>query len=73
MLIDVLNPECIVIGGLALRFGEDLLGPARQVVMREALQESAAVCKIVPAALGERIGDVAALCVALDGERHNRS
>lgn len=67
ILVDVVNPERIVIGGLALRFGEDILAPARKRMMREALLSSAGVCSVVPAGLGENIGDVAALCVALDG------
>lgn len=67
ILIDILNPECITIGGLALRFGEELLGPAREVVQREALPDSARICRIVPSGLGERIGDVAALCAAVQG------
>lgn len=67
ILIDLLNPECIVVGGLAVRFGEDLLGPAREVVGREALTASVRACRIVPAGLGEQIGDVAALCVAAQG------
>jgi len=67
ILIDVINPECIVVGGLALRFGEDLLAPARKVASREALEASAASCRIVSAALGEQIGDVAALCAAIEG------
>lgn len=65
VLVDVLNPERIVIGGLALRFGEHLLGPAREVLAREALPASNAVCSVVPAQLGEQIGDVAAICVAM--------
>ncbi|AXC12701.1 transcriptional repressor/ROK family [Acidisarcina polymorpha] len=65
ILVDLLNPECIVIGGLATRFGEVLLGPARDVVSREALRSSAAKCRIVSAGLGEQIGDVASLCVAV--------
>ncbi len=65
ILVDILNPEKIIIGGLAMRLGDTLLEPARQVMRREALPQSAAVCQIVPAALGERIGDVAALCVAM--------
>lgn len=69
ILIDLLNPECIVIGGLALRMGEALLEPARMVVMQEALASAASICKIVPAGLGEQIGDVAALCVAWEGLR----
>jgi glucokinase len=64
ILVDVLNPERIVIGGLALRLGELLLEPARRVLRREALEPSANVCEVIPAALGESIGDVAALSVA---------
>jgi glucokinase len=73
ILIDVVNPECIVVGGLAVRLKETLLKPARAVVKREALSGSADVCKIVCAALGENIGDVAALCVAVDGERREQA
>ncbi len=65
ILVDLLNPELIVIGGLAMRFGESLLAPARAVMEREALPASARACRIVPAALGERIGDIAAICVAM--------
>lgn len=65
ILVDILNPERIVIGGLAMRLGDTLLGPAREVMHREALSYSVAVCQIVPAKLNERIGDVAALCVAM--------
>jgi glucokinase len=65
ILVDLFNPERIVIGGLAMRLGENLLAPARQVVQREALPASARICQIVPAALGEQIGDVAAICVAM--------
>jgi glucokinase len=66
ILVDILNPERIVIGGLAMRLGERLLEPARRALAREALPQSAAVCRVVPAALGESIGDVAALCIAMD-------
>lgn len=65
ILVDILNPERIVIGGLALRLGDLLLEPARRKLAEEALEPAAAVCRIVPAELGERIGDVAALCVAM--------
>ena len=66
ILVDILNPERIVIGGLAMRLGELLLEPARRTLTAEALQPSVSVCQVVPAALGERIGDVAALCIAMD-------
>jgi glucokinase len=65
ILVDLLNPERIVIGGLAMRLGDLLLDPARSVMQREALAPAVAHCEVVPAALDERIGDVAALCVAL--------
>ncbi|MBZ5543744.1 MAG: ROK family protein [Acidobacteriia bacterium] len=65
ILVDVLNPERIVLGGLAMRLGDLLLDPARRVMRREALAQSARVCAVVPAALGESIGDVAALAVAM--------
>jgi glucokinase len=64
ILVDILNPECIVMGGLGMRLGEALLGPARLMMEREALPALVLECRLVPAALGESIGDVAALCVA---------
>jgi glucokinase len=66
ILVDVLNPELIVMGGIAMRMGEALLVPARAAMEREALPAAAQVCRIVPAALGERIGDIAAACVAMN-------
>jgi glucokinase len=65
LLVDLLNPERILIGGLALRLGDALLNPAREVMIREALPQSSPLCQVVPAGLGERIGDLAALCVAM--------
>ena len=66
ILVDVLNPEKIVLGGLALRFGEELIASARASLRREALANAVRICEVVPAELGERIGDVAALCVAME-------
>jgi glucokinase len=64
VLVDVINPERIVIGGLALRMGDLVLNPARRALRREALPPAYEACTVVPAELGESIGDVAALCVA---------
>lgn len=66
ILVDILNPERIVIGGLAMRLGDTLLEPARQALAAEGLAPAVAVCTVVPATLGESIGDVAALCIAMD-------
>ena len=63
-LIDILIPERIVIGSIYTRC-EDLMAPfVTEVLEREALPLANAVCQVVPAALGEAIGDYAALSVA---------
>ncbi|MBN2089717.1 ROK family protein [candidate division KSB1 bacterium] len=64
ILIDILNPEMIIIGSMGVRLGELLFQPAREIIEQEAISAAASVCKIVPASLGEKIGDYAALCVA---------
>ncbi len=64
ILIDVLNLEVIAIGSVFAR-ARDLLWPsAKEVIEREALPAAAGVCRVVPAELGEKIGDYAALAVA---------
>lgn len=64
LLIDILNPECIVIGSIYAR-NEDFFRPrVLEVLEKEALAPALNVCRIVPAGLGESIGDYAALCVA---------
>jgi glucokinase len=68
ILIDILNPEVIVVGGLAMRLGEAILEPARRMVQLESLAPAVSACRIVPAVLDERIGDLAALCVAMNVE-----
>jgi glucokinase len=65
MLIDILNPEIIVIGSIFSR-SRDLLWPwAEEVIKKESLALSKKACKIVPAFLGDKIGDYASLAVAL--------
>jgi glucokinase len=65
-LIDILNPECIIIGSIFVR-NEKLFRPIMErEIEREALNESWKRCKILPAQLGEILGDKAALGVALD-------
>ena len=64
LLVDILNPEAIVIGSVFAR-AEDLLRPSMEEVMKkECIPYSLDVCRVVPAALGESIGDLAALAVA---------
>lgn len=65
LLIDILNPEVIVIGSIFTRNTNLLLPSTLEVLKRESLRYSNEVCKIVPAVLDEQIGDFAALAVAL--------
>lgn len=68
LLIDILNPQVIVIGGIFARC-HDLLWPAaRAVLTRECLAASLAACRVVPAELGDNVGDYAALAVAINDE-----
>ncbi len=67
LLIDILNPEIIVIGSIYER-SKNLFWPDMQeVVEREALKLSRNCCRIVPAELGDNIGNYAALLVAFQG------
>jgi len=67
MLIDLLNPEVIVIGSIFTR-SEKLIRPhMERILSNETLISSRSVCRILPAALGESIGDFAALAVAFEG------
>lgn len=64
MVIDIINPEVIVIGSIFVR-AEELMRPFMQAAIdRDALPSAAAVCSVKPAELGESIGDVAALSIA---------
>lgn len=66
ILIDVLNPERIVIGSVYARSKSLFEKEMTRVIEEEALAESASVCKIVPAELGDSIGDIAAIAVAME-------
>lgn len=65
ILIDILNPEIIVIGSIFTRSHELLWESTREVIEREALPRSLNACQVVCSQLGERVGDIAALSVAL--------
>lgn len=62
ILFDILDPQVVVIGSIFERC-EDLLRPGMErVLFREALRGED--CRVVPAILGDSIGDIAALTVA---------
>ena len=65
ILIDILNPERIVIGSIFARSRNLLWDGAKQEIEREALGIASGVCEVVPAELSESIGDYAAVATAL--------
>jgi glucokinase len=64
-VVNIFEPEVIVIGGGASMAGDLLLDPAREVVAQRALRPSRDRVRIVPAALGEEAGMVGAALFAL--------
>lgn len=64
MVIDILNPRRIAIGGIYMRCEEFIAPAMRGVLKDEALPLSLEVCEIVKAVTGEQIGDYSALSVA---------
>lgn len=65
-LINIFEPELVVIGGGFGQAGELLIGPAQEVIAREALLPGRDTVRIVPAELGPRAGLVGAGFVAYE-------
>jgi len=66
ILLDVLNPDLVVLGSVFARC-ERFLRPAMERTLRiEARRETLADCRIVPAVLAEDVGHYAALAIAYD-------
>ena len=64
-LVNIFNPEVIIIGGGVAKMGDLLLNPARQVVKERAFKLSAQAARIVPAQLGDDSGLIGAAAFAL--------
>jgi len=59
-LINILNPEMVVISGGVTRAGDHLLEPLRGEVRRRAFREAADACRIVSSELGDMAGVIGA-------------
>lgn len=70
-VINLYNPEMVVIGGGMSAAGERLLAPARNIVHARALKLSQAACSIVTAEMGDAAGMLGAAIYAR--ERMERS
>ena len=64
VIIDILNPELIVIGSIFIRAGHLLIPSMEKAMKADSLPLALNVCKVVAAALDEQIGDIASLSVA---------
>ena len=71
ILVDVLNPQRIVLGSIYVRSSHLLETSMRRVLKEECLPSSLERVQILPAALGEQLGDYAALALAatLEGDK----
>ncbi len=63
-LVNIFNPEVIVIGGGVSKLGKLLLDPARKVVQERAFPLQGGAVKIVPAQLGDDSGIIGAAVYA---------
>jgi predicted NBD/HSP70 family sugar kinase len=64
-LCNIVNPECVVIGGDLALAGGALLDPVREVVARNAIPSAAADTEIVAGVLGERAEMLGALALVM--------
>lgn len=65
ILIDILNPEKIIVGSIFERSGKFLEKTMYEEIEKEALEISRNAVEIVPAKLGDKIGDYGAVVTAL--------
>ena len=66
VVIDILNPEVIVLGSIFARSHHLIWNSTEKIIKKEALPLSAGCCRVVAAELGESIGDYAAIATALE-------
>jgi glucokinase len=65
ILIDILNPEIIIVGSIYVRAGKFLNEEMYKEIEIQTLESSRKAVRIVPAQLGESIGDYGAIVTAL--------
>lgn len=71
LIIDVINPEVIVLGSIFVRSAALIEEHMWRVIREEAISYSADAVKIVPAQLNENIGDISALVLAVEASKKN--
>jgi len=70
-LVNLFNPELIVIGGGLTNMGARIFDPVRSIIQRRAFRAAAQVVRVVPAQLGDDVGVLGAAAVAMLSEKWN--
>jgi len=65
LLMDILNPEKIVIGSIFTRSESLFRSSMEKSIHKEALEQTSRDCLVLPSLLGEALGDMAALGLAM--------
>jgi glucokinase len=65
-LVNIFDPEVVVIGGGFAAAGDFVLGPAREIVIRDSLGDAGARVQIVRAQLGTAAGLIGAGLVGFE-------
>ena len=63
--LNLLNPEVVILGTVATAAGDLFLDDVRGYLPLFAMPRAAADARIVPAELGETVGDYAAIALAM--------
>lgn len=64
-LVNILNPDIVLLGTIAIAAGDLILEPIRKTVLNFAMARPAEVVQIMPAQLGESLGDLAAVALVV--------
>ena len=64
-IINILNPEVVVLGGGVMKAGDLVWKSMEQAIKREAWPDPLRVCKIMRSKLGEHCGDLGAISLVL--------
>ena len=65
-IVNLFEPELVVVGGGVSRAGEQLVGPVRERVAAEAVEPARSTTRIVLSALGDTVGVVGAAAITFD-------
>jgi glucokinase len=71
-LINIFNPEKIVLGTIALASGELFMAPLMEKLTQFCWRETFSACELTLSSLGGEIAEYSGLCVALNGLREKR-